>query len=72
MSNEPNIPDEKIKPQVPAKNDLENDQMYKKLKAQEMIKRVKEKIESNDPAVLRTIKTFLDETTKKKEKSKKK
>jgi hypothetical protein len=55
-----------------SKSNLENDQMYKRIKAQEMINRVKEKIESNDPAVLRTIKTFLDETAKKKEPTKKK
>lgn len=54
-----------------SKDNLDNDQMYKKLKAQEMINRVKEKIESNDPAVLRTIKTFLDDSGKKKDITKK-
>jgi hypothetical protein len=65
-----NSNDEK-KPDALSNKNLDNDQMYKKIKAQEMINRVKEKIESNDPAVLRTIKTFMDDSGKKKETPKK-
>ncbi len=72
MSNEPNNATEKSISKPQAKDGIENDQMYKKIKAQEMIKRVKEKIESNDPAVLRTIKTFLDDKGKPVNKTKKK
>ncbi len=55
-----------------SKAELENDQLYRKLKAKEIINRVKERIEKEDPAVVRSIKTLLSDDYKKDQKSKKK